>query len=228
MEKVKENKKFIRFFKYDNEYISGWTFFRRTFLNCILLIFFGLGLYLQSVNVYKRGKALGYKSNELWAVFGFIQFPLLYLLSNIYFFDYQGLIYNLPMWYLWFSNGNNYNGIISFNELNISNDFFTLKNELYSGDAYVKNGNIITDQFNFINGKKILHKSYYKYPIIDFQEDWFYENYNEHTDAITNQYRIWHHNGNLAQNSITYKNGEQTEEKFDKDGSNFVKSEVID
>ena len=222
MEKVKEEKKFIRFFKYDDEYISGWTYFSRSALNIILSFLF-IGIYLNSVTAYKRAKSLGHNdAATLWGIWGFLAFPLAFtpiaIISN-----------TIPHWYLWFSNGNLYgNGILSFNELNKSDNFFRLKNELYSGYACIKKGNEITDEFNFIEGKKTLHKSYYKFPIISSQEDWFYENYNEHTNGIINQHRIWHHNGSLTQNIITHKNGEKTEERFNENNSNFIKSEVID
>ena len=217
MKKVKE-KKFIRFFKYDDEYISGWTYWGRSIVNSLLIIILGLGLYLQSVNTYKRGKSLGYKSNEVWAIFGFIHFILYFI----------PILFLIPFWYLLFSNGNNYDRITSFNELNNSDGFYTLKNKPYSGNAFIKKANKITDEFNFIRGKKTLHKSYYKFPVISSQEDWFYENYNEHPNGVINQYCIWHHNGNLVKKIITNKNGDKTEERFDENDSNFIKSEVID
>ncbi len=96
-----------KYFTYSDEYISGWTFFGRTFLNYILIIFLGLGLYLQSINTYKRAKSLGHNNSLIfWGIFGFIELPLALLLLNVYFFDHQPLIHNIPIWYLFFVNGN--------------------------------------------------------------------------------------------------------------------------
>ena len=65
-----------KYFKYDDEYISGWTYFIRsifaTFLSIILI-----GLYISSVTAYKRAKSLGHKdSAALWGVWGFLVLPL--------------------------------------------------------------------------------------------------------------------------------------------------------
>lgn len=50
-----------RYFKYDNEYISGGTYFTRVFLQSFLYYLLGLGFYLQMVTVYKRLRSIGSK-----------------------------------------------------------------------------------------------------------------------------------------------------------------------
>ena len=50
-----------RYFKYDNEYISGGTYFKRVFLQSFLYYLLGLGFYLQMVTVYKRLRSIGSK-----------------------------------------------------------------------------------------------------------------------------------------------------------------------
>ena len=93
------DKSFQRFFKYDNEYISGSAYFLRTMLNSILIAFL-IGFYLQSVTAYKRSKSLGASesSSKIWAVWGFLlwifAFTPLFIITN-----------TIPHFYLWFSNG---------------------------------------------------------------------------------------------------------------------------
>lgn len=61
-----------KYFTYDDEYISGWQYFFRTLLNTILAIIL-VGLYLQSVNSYKRARSLGNSSTacNLFGIWGF-------------------------------------------------------------------------------------------------------------------------------------------------------------
>ena len=93
------DKSFRRFFKYDNEYISGSAYFLRTMLNSILIVFL-IGFYLQSVTAYKRSKSLGASesSSKIWAIWGFLlwifAFTPLFIITN-----------TIPHFYLWFSNG---------------------------------------------------------------------------------------------------------------------------
>ena len=164
MDTVKD-KKFLRFFKYDDEYISGSLFVVRSLLNLVLTVFLGLGIYMQSVNAYKRGKSLKHFPGYLWAIFGFFQFPLLIFLQNIYLFEGAEMIYNLPVWYLVLWSGKTIieDELVSFNELNNLEGLFMLKNKVYSGNAYVvlKNfiyKNRVLEEYIFIKGKKILHK----------------------------------------------------------------------
>ena len=88
-----------KYFVYDDEYISGNTYFIRFFLNSFLALIL-VGLYLQSVNVYKRGRSLGFGKDACvaWGIWGFLQnilalFPTA-LFTNV-----------IPHFYLWFSNG---------------------------------------------------------------------------------------------------------------------------
>lgn len=88
-----------KYFVYDDEYISGNTYFIRFFLNSFLALIL-VGLYLQSVNSYKRGRSLGFGKDAsiAWAIWGFLQYILglfpTALFTNV-----------IPHFYLWFSNG---------------------------------------------------------------------------------------------------------------------------
>lgn len=88
-----------KYFSFDNEYISGNTYFLRFFLNSVLTLIL-IGLYLQSVNAYKRSRSLGFgeKTVIAWAAWGFFQnilavFPTA-IFTNV-----------VPHFYLWFKNG---------------------------------------------------------------------------------------------------------------------------
>lgn len=48
-----------KYFTFDNEKISGGTYWLRSFLQSILIYFFGLGIYLMAVTIYKRSRSLG-------------------------------------------------------------------------------------------------------------------------------------------------------------------------
>ena len=94
----KKNKKFIRFFEYDDEYISGWTYFSRSILNTLLSLLL-IGVYLNSVTAYKRARSLGNNDTAtLWGIWGFLAFPLAFTPIAI-------ITNTIPHWYLWFSNG---------------------------------------------------------------------------------------------------------------------------
>ena len=88
-----------KYFSFDTEYISGNTYFIRFFINSFLSIIL-VGLYLQSVNAYKRSRSLGFGENAViaWAAWGFFQnilvlFPIS-VFTNV-----------IPHFYLWFKNG---------------------------------------------------------------------------------------------------------------------------
>lgn len=93
----------------DGEYISGARYFYRTLLQYPLIVLFGLGLYLQAVTCYKRGKSLNNKGegSVLWGIYGFVRYPIGIAMS----FEeslviLQLLLFGIPHLYLWFSNGN--------------------------------------------------------------------------------------------------------------------------
>lgn len=88
-----------KYFSYDDEYISGNTYFLRFMLNFILVTLL-IGFYLLSVNAYKRSKSLGHSENVsiIWAIWGFLV-PILGLLPIFIFTN------TIPHLYLWFSNG---------------------------------------------------------------------------------------------------------------------------
>ena len=85
--------------KYDDEYITGWEYFVISAINMLLSLIL-VGLYLQSVNAYKRAKSLGNSSStcDFFAIWGFLSIFIAFIpgvnLINV------GL-----HWYLWFSNG---------------------------------------------------------------------------------------------------------------------------
>ena len=108
-----------KYFSYDNEYISGNTYFLRFMLNFFLAILL-IGFYLLSVNAYKRSKSLGHSESVsvIWAIWGFLV-PFLGLLPI-------AIITNtIPHFYLWFSNGKNKSSKpeVIFNKIKSESDF---------------------------------------------------------------------------------------------------------
>jgi hypothetical protein len=91
-----------KYFIYDNEVISGWTYMLRTFLQTLLIPFFGLGLYLQSVTAFKRAQSLHHNGLSLfvWAVWGFVSTPIGIFEDRFSFFII------IPHWYLWLRDRN--------------------------------------------------------------------------------------------------------------------------
>jgi len=65
-----------------------------------LLSFLLIGLYMYSVNAYKRAKSLGHSDSacNIWAVWGF--FVVILAFTPVSF-----LTNTIPYWYLWWSNG---------------------------------------------------------------------------------------------------------------------------
>ena len=116
---IPKDKSFSRFFQYDNEYISGWTYFARTFLNIILSVFL-IGIYLQSVTAYKRGNSLSSSATApVWGAWGLLFIPgsmLLNYMPEGFIFGF--ILFRLPHLILWWSNGKKerYNAITSFKE----------------------------------------------------------------------------------------------------------------
>ena len=88
--------------KFDDEYITGWQYFGRSLVGWILL-FLIIGLYLQAVNAYKRSNSLGNSNstNNFFKIWGGMSM-IIGLIPGI------SLINIIPHWYLWFSNGSGY------------------------------------------------------------------------------------------------------------------------
>lgn len=104
---VKKKDSVIKFFKkyftYDDEYISGSTFWYRCFITPLLAIFFILpGIYWFGVVSFKRAKSLGWQDSlaYLAAISLAIGSFLMLLLPSPYFY-----VLNIIFWILWFSNG---------------------------------------------------------------------------------------------------------------------------
>tara|TARA_B000000532_G_C18704397_1_gene335384 strand:+ start:215 stop:565 length:351 start_codon:yes stop_codon:yes gene_type:complete len=105
------------YFTYNDEYISGWRYWWRSFLQYFLVFFLGLGLYLQAVTTYKRAKSLGH-SARVSLCFALLMFLLSYLSLLVVLFPVGfafpqhstvlvlTIIFSIPHWYLWFMNGN--------------------------------------------------------------------------------------------------------------------------
>jgi len=100
-----------KYFVYDNEYISGWTYWWRMLLQTILIAFFGLGIYLIGVTTYKRAKSLNLSDGGalFWAIVQPILACVILVSSSATAYDDGAygvlLIANIPHWYFWFSNG---------------------------------------------------------------------------------------------------------------------------
>jgi hypothetical protein len=95
-----------KYFIYNGEYISGWAYWLRTFLQTFLIYAFGLGFYLWGVTTYTRAKSLGFSNEGAWA-FAII-LPISWFIALA--FAYSGnivmvLVLNIPHWYLWFKDG---------------------------------------------------------------------------------------------------------------------------
>lgn len=88
--------------KFDDEYITGWQYFGRSLVGWLLL-FFIVGFYLQAVNAYKRSNSLGNSdsTNNFFKIWGGIS-------MIIGFIPVLSLINIIPHWYLWFSSGPGY------------------------------------------------------------------------------------------------------------------------
>ena len=96
-----------KYFKYDNENISGWCYWWRMLWQSFLIPLLGLGLYLQGITIYKRAKSLSL-SNEVslfLAIQHIILFVIIFIQSQS---ELEVTIWNIlfiiPHWYLWFSN----------------------------------------------------------------------------------------------------------------------------
>ena len=105
-ESAVKDKSFGRFFTYDDEYISGWSYLLRSLLNTMLTGFL-IGIYLQSVTAYKRSNSLGSSSASIWGFWGAFLIPGLFIGNNIdtELYTFIFIFFQLPHWYLWFSNG---------------------------------------------------------------------------------------------------------------------------
>ena len=85
--------------KYDDEYITGWQYMGRSLVGAFLAIIL-VGLYLQSVTAYKRAKSLGNSSSacNFFSIWGALSL-------FIGLIPIAGFINIIPHWYLWFSDG---------------------------------------------------------------------------------------------------------------------------
>ena len=95
-----KNKGFVyKYLTYNDEYITGNQFFGRGILSFLLSLLL-IGLYMYSVNAYKRSKSLGHSDSacNIWAVWGFLVVILAFTTVSF-------LTNTIPYWYLWWSNG---------------------------------------------------------------------------------------------------------------------------
>lgn len=77
----KENKKtdIRNYFKFNNEYINGFSYLTRMLLSVFTSIIFGLGLLLMLSTIYKRSKSLGY--NKTLSIINCIIIPVSFILN---------------------------------------------------------------------------------------------------------------------------------------------------
>ena len=94
--------KSFSWWKFDDEYITGWQYFGRSMIGFFLSIII-VGFYLQAVTAYKRSKSLG-NTKSTYTFFG-----IWGALSPIIGFSPAAPLNIIPHWYLWFSNGRNPN-----------------------------------------------------------------------------------------------------------------------
>ncbi len=91
-----------KYFSFQNEYISGGTYWLRVFLQQLLIILFGLGLYLIAVTVYKRAKSL--QCSDGVSIFLALLIPVGNFIS--YVAPSASFVVIVVHFYLWFSDGN--------------------------------------------------------------------------------------------------------------------------
>tara|TARA_Y100000768_G_scaffold237165_1_gene179423 strand:+ start:231 stop:1553 length:1323 start_codon:yes stop_codon:yes gene_type:complete len=95
-----------KYFVYNGDYISGWRYWLRTFLQTFLIYVFGLGFYLWGVTSFTRAKSLGFSDQGAWAFA--ILLPVSWLVALAFAFSglqIMVLIANIPHMYLWFKDG---------------------------------------------------------------------------------------------------------------------------
>jgi hypothetical protein len=111
--------KFINYFTFNNEYLTGISYLNRIIIGWITSIIFGVGLYLMLTTAYKRSKSLGYGNN--FSVIISILIPSLFIITlflnflekteleqsdeNIYKSILIRLLLGLPHMILLFKNG---------------------------------------------------------------------------------------------------------------------------
>ena len=95
----KQSKSFS-WWKFDDEYITGWQYWGRSIIGLLLAIFL-VGFYLSATTAYKRAKSL--ENSESTCTFFGIWGALSIIISVTPAF-YLNII---PHWYLWFSSGKN-------------------------------------------------------------------------------------------------------------------------
>ena len=95
----KQSKSFS-WWKFDDEYITGWQYWGRSIIGLLLAIFL-VGFYLSATTAYKRAKSL--ENSESSCTF----FGIWGGLSIIIGFTPAFFLNIIPHWYLWFSSGKN-------------------------------------------------------------------------------------------------------------------------
>jgi hypothetical protein len=95
----KQSKSFS-WWKFDDEYITGWQYLGRFIVGSLLAIFL-VGFYLSATTAYKRAKSLG--NSESSCTF----FGIWGGLSTIIGLTPAFIVNIIPHWYLWFSSGRN-------------------------------------------------------------------------------------------------------------------------
>lgn len=99
---VIEKPQSFSWWRFDDEYITGWQYFGRSVVGWLFFIVI-IGFYLQAVTAYKRSNSLGNSNstNNFFKIWGGISM-ILGLIPGI------ALLNIIPHWYLWFSSGTGY------------------------------------------------------------------------------------------------------------------------
>jgi hypothetical protein len=77
----KETSGLIKYFKFNNEYITGLSYLNRMLVSVFTSIIFGLGLLLMISTIYKRSKSLGF--NKTVSIVNCIIIPLSFILNLV-------------------------------------------------------------------------------------------------------------------------------------------------
>lgn len=140
---------FKRFFTYSNEYISGTTYWLRQFLNSILILFFGLGLYFMALTCYKRAKSLG--SDNIIAYMAAIFVPVLTLTGQVArsYSILAAFLFLLPHLFLIFKNGKRPNQVKWSNSIYFYNELIYNSNSFLTWDLFqLKTNFLICKSYN--------------------------------------------------------------------------------
>lgn len=163
--------------KYDDEYITGWQYMGRSIVGALLSIIL-VGFYLQAVTAYKRAKSLGNSSSacNFFSVWGALSLLIGLIPGAV-------LINIIPHWYLWFSNGNKFSDSMKQEILGTINQLPVEELILLVDQNHISLDEMITSGLNNSKQEEIIkEKNINLFPVdtdSNASEDWVCEKCNE-------------------------------------------------